>query len=114
MKYPAKLTHEQRAERRKQIAAEVLESGASSLAVARKYRVSEALVRSACGEHGERPMYSRELPYKAIADMINTDDTLTEIGERHGFTATYMQKVYRRCLDAGIVMPKRWQGRKRQ
>lgn len=103
------MTHKERAKRRGEMA-QLVSAGVSLAEVAHLYSVTEATVRNACAEYGQHTRYNRRIPYSAIADMLNTEDTLTAIAERHKLPANYAAKIYRRCVAAGMKMAKRRPG----
>jgi uncharacterized protein (DUF433 family) len=103
------MSHAERAKRRERIAAEIL-SGLSVQEAADKYRVSADHIRSCCDIAGE-PRVSTFSSYSLIADLLNTDETLQALAEKHGRGKENVSLIYRKCLKAGIKVRKRKRGR---
>jgi hypothetical protein len=51
------------------------------------------------------PLASRSL--SLIAEMQNTDQSFTEIAEKHGLSKAWVSALAQRCLSSGIKIPSR-------
>lgn len=114
----SKLSHEERAERRKKIALAVKRHGDIAKA-STDFKVTEHLVRNACKEHKVKvPRTFAESinasTYKVIAALINTTDTLTAIAIRHGLSPQRVDQIKTQCVEAGIKLKSRYRGARRR
>lgn len=111
MRHVVKMTHEQRRERGKLLAAEVA-SGQDVYDVAVKHKVSREIVYAACRLHnGSAQLYVKASVYKTVAELQNTGDSLSEIARRLRVPFLHVHRVYTNCRKHGISMKTRRRGR---
>ena len=97
------MTHTQRKKRRQAIA-KYMQEGHNRAQAAEKFKCSEALIRTACREHGisQTRVVIKDTTLKAIAQMQNTDKTINKIADDIGVSASLINQVKKRAKDAGI------------
>jgi transposase len=109
-----KLTHEQRAERRKTMAMAVRD-GVDIREIARTEGVSLSQIHIACREHGVQTQHLGKRPlgpnHYTILAALFSDDSCDEIGRKLGIDGSMVQTVYRRCIAAGVPVTRRRRGR---
>lgn len=104
------LTHEERAARRKKIAAYCRRRTCAEAAI--EFGVSTSTVHSACQEHGVvyRSAYSEPAPTKLqlVAALVNTTTSLTELARQHRVSRQAVHLFKNKCVAAGLkVLPRR-------
>lgn len=103
------LSHEQRASRRRQIAADVSE-GLTPDGAASKHGVSRAWAVSACLEHGvPTPEYHKSSVVEVVAALMNArqGDTLASIGLKVSLSRERIRQILEQCKRYDIV-PQEW------
>lgn len=107
------MTRQEKTQRRKDVSNDIL-AGLSIKEVTEKYDIGYDTVLKACKEHGVIVKYPNKTRnnkvYKILADLINTQDTLTQIAERHNVTKQYVSIVYTLSREAGIQIQERKHG----
>lgn len=101
-----KLTHEERRLRRKAIAAAV-RAGDALPEVCQRFDVSLATVAASLKETGTPAPRGRGKvfsSYYAIAQLLNTDRSLTEIAGLLKVSVQRVSEIYRACRKAGIAV----------
>lgn len=108
------LTKEQKVER-KEMAASV-NKGLSVRDVANQYGVPTSIVYGACGTYGVQNTRRGNLTvstYEILAELINTNKTLDQIGEEHHVSHQWVTQILRKARQAGIRFPLRRRNRRK-
>lgn len=110
MTYIPKMTHEERRERRKQIA-EAYSSGRSYSEISAEFNVSIETMRTCRQEFG-MPYRAQtspvtHSPYSIIADIINGQMNMNQIAAKHGVSDQRVRQIQQNLLDAGACLPER-------
>lgn len=112
------LTHIERGERRKRIAA-ACRNGKSADEAAFDEGVSLRLVFEACGIHDVRyrrrtlPQVKRqstqtiELAFATLKALRDTDTSLCAIGESFGMTQQWVSQIETMAIEAGLLAPRK-------
>lgn len=101
------MTHEERRDRREQMA-DYVRKGNSVDAACRRFGVSHHTVRSAMYEFGVDPPTTSDLApntYKVIA-MLLAGTPAVQIADSMGVSKARIYEVRDRCREAGIKLPK--------
>lgn len=111
----AKLSHPERRQRRLKMAEHAAEYGVPE--AAREFGVTTHTVHQALKEFGLVGLAhyieaaGAGCTFFVLAELINTNDTCQEIGDRHGVSRQRVQQVAARAREAGIALhPKRKAG----
>lgn len=98
------MNHQQRCDRRKQIA-EDISNGYTIAEVAKKYSVSEPLIKYACKEHNvsisPKIVPTRQKTFEIIRDIV-LGISRTEIAKRHKVSKQYVHIVLERMHESGL------------
>ena len=113
------MTHAERRERRRKMAAEV-RGGEAVEAVAGKYGVTTSTVGGACVEFGvrytSRRAFKRQFPkrfgrvkdtLRIAARLIATEENQSRIAERFGVSRAWVSLIYAELRALGVKMAKR-------
>ena len=107
-----KMSHVERAERRRKIIAKMNEGGDLN-EVAKEFKVTpyyvRSLIRTETGGPTGRAVRIRT--YEVIAALCNTDKSLTKLSRQFEQTYSSIQKIYAKCLETGIPVLERSKGR---
>ncbi len=104
-----RMTHPERAARRKEIAEYVRANHSRQEAVV-KFGVSIDSVDQACREHGVKPTrYQHRQPksFEIVAVLQNTSKTIVEIADERGVEHQWVRELYHAALEGGIKFPNR-------
>lgn len=105
---PERLTHEERAQRRAEIAEHIRAGTLTPEQAASKYGLTLPTVKEAMREHGVRSPTSNELgpnTYRIIALLLGSTPP-SEIAERVGLSHSRVFEIRDKCVEAGIKFPK--------
>lgn len=112
--YVVKMSHRDRAERRRGMV-EAVRSGSTVADVAQRFGVTETTVRSACFTAnvsiGDPPGTLSRSTYAVVAALSNTGDKLIDLALRFGLSESRVNNIYRECVRAGVPVKTRGRGR---
>ena len=108
------MTHKESRERNERIVGEAKE-GATIESLASKYGLSLSYINHICRAGGylfPRTRCKRINSMPIVAELCNTDKTLSVIAEEHGVTRQAVSLIYIAAKDAGVPVNERKPGRK--
>lgn len=110
MTCPAKMTHPERAERRRAMAEDYRQCGDTGK-VARKYGVTVSTVVRALDEAGIVPRCKtpalKTSTLRVISLLMNTKLSMTGIARKRKMSPQRVSAIYRQCKEVGMVFPGR-------
>lgn len=105
------MTHQQRRQRRQQIA-DFIGKGASVADACERFEVGLSTVDYACKEHGVllKRKALKHTAYAILADLMAMDGTVKDVAERHGVTWQSVYQMMKKARAAGINVKARRKG----